>query len=322
MAERNVTPGTLRLPIKPRYIVLIVIVLAVIGLLVSSIYTVDQTEKAVVLRFGKYLKTTDAGLHFKLPFGIDKNYNVSIKVQEEYFGYRTVKAAITSEFTKKPEESRMLTGDLNIIDVEWSIQYRIVDPKAWLFHVEYTTRTIRDISQSVINSLVGDRAIMDVLTTEREAIARMATVQMNNILNGYGLGIQVTQTQLQNTQPPQGPVLDSFNDVTIATQDMNTFINEGKEEYNRVIPQAKGEADKMIQQAQGYKAERVNRAKGDVARFNLIKSEYYRDPQITKTRLYLEMIEAVFVGEGTTELIDKNLSNFIPLMNLGQGGNQ
>jgi membrane protease subunit HflK len=318
MSERDITP---RLPfkLKPRTLIIIVVVALVVGIVMSSFFIVDQTEQAVVLRFGRYNRTVQPGLQFKLPFGIEQNMNVPTQViQNMAFGFRVEEAGVNTRFSNVdyPEESIMLTGDLNIVDVEWIIQYRIVDPQAWLFNVQNREKTIRDISQSVINRLVGDRAIVDVIGAERPNIEFQGREQMNQILDSYGLGINITQVRLQNIVPPAGRVQDAFEDVNKAVQDLNRLINEGREQYNREIPRAEGEGERIVQEAQGYSAERVNRARGDAARFNAVLVEYRADPQTTRTRLYYEMVENVFNAEEQSELVDRNLSNFIPLLNL------
>ncbi|HOV37368.1 MAG TPA: FtsH protease activity modulator HflK [Spirochaetales bacterium] len=327
MPERNVTPPKMPFTFQPRTVIIIVIVVALLAVIMGSFFIVDQTEEAVVLRFGKFNRMAQPGLNFKLPFNIEKNYNVPTQViQNMTFGFRTAKPGVSTVYANKdfPEESIMLTGDLNIIEVEWIIQYRISDPKAWLFNIENHEKTIRDISQSVINQLVGDRGILDVLGPERNAIEIEGQDLMNEIFNSYNFGIRVTTVKLQNVVPPKGSVQDAFEDVNKSIQDMNRLINEGKEAYNREIPKARGEADQMIQIAQGYAAERVNRARGDVARFNSVLTEYRKDRNTTRTRLYYEMIEDVFKNEKNIELIDKNLKNFLPLKNLSQpeGGAQ
>jgi membrane protease subunit HflK len=220
---------------------------------------------------------------------------------------------------KFPDESTMLTGDLNIVDVEWIIQYRIVDPRAWLFNVKDRTETIRDVSRSIINMLVGDRAILDVIGSQRTTIEVEAIQLMNDTFKQYGLGIEVIAVKLQNIVPPEG-VQAAFEDVNKAIQDMNRLINEGKEAYNKEIPKAQGEADKIIQIAQGYASERVNVARGDVARFNAVYEEYRKAPDITRRRLYYEMVENVFKDETGTTLIDRRFQNFLPLMNLDSTG--
>ncbi|MFP4365364.1 MAG: FtsH protease activity modulator HflK, partial [Spirochaetia bacterium] len=221
-----------------------------------------------------------------------------------------------------PEESLMLTGDLNIVDVEWILQYRIADPQAWLFNVEDKHRTIRDISQSTLNMLVGDRAILDVIGSERTNIEIQANERMNEIFDEYGLGIRVTQVRLQNIVPPAGEVQDAFEDVNRAIQDMNRAINRGQEAYNQAIPEARGQAQQVVQEARGYANERVNEAEGNIARFNSVLSEYLRSPDVTRTRLYYEMMEDVFEDAEGTELIDRSLDNFLPFLSLEQGRTQ
>ena len=295
---------------------LIVLALAVVAGF-SSIYVVDETENAVITRFGKYQQTVGSGLHFKLPFGIDKNYNVDIKtLRAEQFGFKTIKAGRNNEYKNNiSEESEMLTGDLNIVDVEWVIQYKVTDPKQWLFNVYEREQTIRDISRSVINTLVGDRAIFDVISQDRSTIQNLAQEQMNENFKALGLGINVTTVQFQNVVPPV-EVQSAFEDVNKASQDMKRLINEGKEEYNKEIPRAQGEADRQIQVAEGYASERVNMAKGDVARFNAVYEEYKRAPKATKERIYLETMAEIFGSEKKPELIDSELENLVPVKNL------
>jgi membrane protease subunit HflK len=212
----------------------------------------------------------------------------------------------------------MLTGDLNIIDVEWIIQYRIVDPAAWLFNVKEKRQTIRDISQSVVNMLVGDRAILDVMGQEREPIEIAAMELMNDNFRQLGLGINIITVKLQNIVPPVG-VQDAFEDVNKAIQDMNRFINEGKEVYNSQIPRAQGEADKQIQIAQGYAIGRTNNAQGDIARFNAVYTEYQKNPAVTRERLYLEAMEEIFKGAQNRTLIDGRLENILPIKQITGG---
>ena len=306
--------------IGPALLIWILILIFAVIAGFSSFYVVDETENAVITRLGKYTQTVGAGLHTKLPFGIDRAYMVPVKVvQTEQFGFKTVKSGRSNEYKNNiSNESTMLTGDLNIVDVEWIIQYRIVDPKQWLFGVYEKEQTIRDISRSVINTLVGDRAILDVMGSERTAIQTLAQDMMNENFKQLGLGINVITVQLQNIVPPSG-VQDAFEDVNKATQDMNRLINEGKEAYNAQIPRAQGEADQQIQIAEGYAAERVNMAKGDVARFNAVYEEYKRSPKVTKERIYLETMDEIFGSEKKPELIDSELDNMLPIKNLKSG---
>ena len=271
---------------------LIVLALAVVAGF-SSVYVVDETENAVITRFGKYQQTVGSGLHVKLPFGIDKNYNVDIKtLRAEQFGFKTIKSGRNNEYKNNiAEESEMLTGDLNIVDVEWVIQYKVVDPRQWLFNVYEREQTIRDISRSVINTLVGDRAIFDVISADRSTIQNLAQEQMNENFKALGLGINVTTVQFQNVVPPV-EVQAAFEDVNKASQDMKRLINEG------------------------YASERVNMAKGDVARFNAVYEEYKRAPKATKERIYLETMAEIFGSETKPELIDSELENLVPVKNL------
>jgi modulator of FtsH protease HflK len=304
--------------ISPALILLGILAIAIIIIFSTSFIVVDQTERAVITTFGKFTKVAPPGLAFKWPFGIQKAYHVKTEVvQTEQFGFRTDKAGVVTQYSSKeyPEESTMLTGDLNIVSVEWIIQYKITDPKAWLFNVSDRHKTIRDISQSVVNLLVGDRAILGVIGPERTAIQEAAVQMMNAKFVEFGLGIKVTQVQLQTIVPPKG-VQDAFEDVNKAIQDMNRLVNEGKEAYNAEIPKAQGQAKQQIEVAQGYATERVNEAKGDVARFDSVYTEYRKAPDVTRQRLYYEMIEDVFKGEKNVELIDKRFTNFLPLKNL------
>jgi membrane protease subunit HflK len=313
---QNVTP--LKIPgfFKPATIILIIIGVIVVIFLGTSVYIVDQTEEAVITRFGRYHATNGPGLQFKLPFGLDRHYIVNVKaVQTEQFGFRTLTSGAYATYANQTNESTMLTGDLNIIEVEWIIQYRVIDPVAWTFNVLERTATIRDVSRSVINMLVGDRTIMDIMGPERSTIEAEGTALMNETFRSYGLGIDVIAVKLQNIDPPKG-VQEAFDDVNKAEQDMNRLINEGQQAYNAEIPKARGEADQLVQIAQGYATERVNRANGDVARFNSVFEEYRKAPDVTRQRLYYEMIEEVFKDDTETVIIDRIFDNFLPLKNL------
>ena len=307
--------------ITPQLILIAIAVIIVLVLIFSSWFIVDQTEEAAVLLFGKFSRIVGPGAHWKLPFGIEKNYNVPTqRILKEEFGFRTEKPGVVSVYSSQDysAESIMLTGDLNIVEVEWIIQYQITDARQWLFNVDNPEKTIRDISQSAINQLVGDRTIFDVIGSERANIESQGQDMMNELFKRYGLGIRVVTVKLQNIVPPKGSVQDAFEDVNKAIQDRSRLINEGKEAYNQAIPKASGEAQQTIQEAEGYASQRVNTAIGDVARFNAVLGEYRRAPDIVRTRLYYEMYDEVFgSAPASTDLIDKNLKNFIPLKSLG-----
>lgn len=308
--------------INGKFIFTIVILGIIIVAGLTSFYMVDQTEQSVVTRFGEYNRTTNPGLHFKLPLFIEKNFNVATqKVQSKSFGFRTDKAGIVSRRSSidYSTESTMLTGDLNIVSVEWIIQYRINDPRAWLFNVSDPNKTIRDISISVVNQLVGDYYITDILGDARTEIEVAAESEMNRLLNAYQLGVRVDAVKLQNIVPPAGRVQDAFEDVNKAIQDMNKLINEGKEEYNKEIPKSRGKAAQVLEQAKGYATERVNEAEGDVARFSSVVAEYRRNPQITRDRIYYETIESILDSDGETgrtQFLDGRFDNLVPFLPL------
>ena len=305
-------------PLNGKHIIAAAVAVVIIILGFFSFTVISTTDNGVVTRFGKYNRTLESGLHIIIPV-IERVYHIPVTtVQKEEFGFRTTLASDRSQYRNNIlRESLMLTGDLNIINVEWTVQYKIIDPKAWLFNVEENERinTIRDVSSAAINSMIGDLTILDVMGTARDTIQFSARDMMNERYKQLGLGISVTSIQLQNVIPPE-EVQQAFEDVNIAIQDMDRMINEGKEAYNNEIPRAKGEADKLIQEALGYASERVNKAEGDTARFNAVYEEYVKAPDITRRRLYLETVNAIFANTDKVTFVDKNLKNFLPLKNL------
>lgn len=322
--EKVVRPSRSSFSISPKLIILIILVLFLVSGIMSSFFVVDQTEQAVVLRFGRYSRTVGPGLQTRIPFGIEKSYIVPTQiVQTLTFGYRstdTTGTGLRGAMDYKTE-STMLTGDLNIVEVEWIIQYKINNPRSWLFKVRDRITTLRDISQSVMNQLVGDMPILSIMTNQRTNIEIEAQRMMQEIFDRYDFGIQIITVKLQNIVPPAGDVQDAFEDVNKAIQDMNRYINEGKEYYNTEIPAAQGEASKLILQAQGYAAERVNEAEGDVARFNFMREAYHENKDITKTRLYIETMDQIFRDTNNTRIFDKNLTSVLPLYDV-QGGSK
>lgn len=316
MDQEPFKPANKKISISPKLIIGLIIAIIVLASAMSSFFVVDQTEQAVVTRFGKYNRTVGPGLQTKIPLGIERSYKVPTQVvQTMTFGYRSsINTSPLIASTDFPSESIMLTGDLNIIDLEWIVQYQIKDPNQWLFNVQERETTIRDISQSVMNQLVGDLPILSVMTSERTSIEVQAQDEMQQTFDSYGLGIRVVTVKLQNIVPPEGSVQNAFEDVNKAIQDMNRFINEGKEQYNSIIPKAQGEAKQQIQIAEGYAKERVNNAKGDVARFNSMRDIYENSKEITADRLYIETMEEILSSSAkNSTLVDKDLENFLPI---------
>ncbi len=311
--------------LKKGQIVAILIGLIVVISLLTGFYMVDQTEEAVVLRLGRYYKTTDPGLQFKAPLGIDRVYKVPVTVIHTLqFGFRTDEPGVMTIYSRGDysNESLMLTGDLNIANVSWIVQYKINNPQNWLFNFRAADheKTIRDVSQSTINMLVGDRTIFDVMSNERTNIEVQAGDLIEETLEGYQMGVEIVAVKLQDVVPPEGSVQNAFEDVNKSIQDMNKLINEGKEQYNAEVPKAEGEAKRMVQEAEGYAVARENRAQGDVARFEAVYQEYRNNPGIMRDRLYWETMETVLTSDPDLELIDKGLDNFLPLKNLTSGG--
>lgn len=295
---------------------LIILGLFILTGVVTSFYTVDVSEEGVVTRFERYLTTTPSGLHFKFPFFIDRVTKVPSKVLlQEEFGFRSVyQDRHRTEYAKKgyDEESLMLTGDLNVADVEWIVQYRISDPWKFLFHARDVHKNIRDISMSIMRRVVGDRLVGDVLTVGRVEIADEAKKLTQEVLDKYDMGITVVAIVPQDVTPPER-VKDAFNDVNAAKQEQEKAINVAEQEYNNVIPEAKGKAEQLLADAEAYSVSLVNRAKGDAARFTSMLVEYRRAPDITRRRLYIEAMEDIFTGLDKLIIVDSKVKGVLPL---------
>jgi membrane protease subunit HflK len=286
----------------------------------SSFYTIDANEQGVVTRLGAFSSTNNPGLHFKLPFGIDKVYKVKVDyLYKMEFGFRTEKADTRTRYDgrTRPDESWMLTGDLNMAEVEWVVQYKVKDPVAFLFNVKNVENTIRDVSEASMRLMIGDRSFQEVLQAERKNINNLAWSHIQEILDSYNTGIAIQLVQLQNVFPPD-PVEDSFNEVNRAKQEQEEAINQARQAYNKEIYRAEGEAERLITEASGYAIERVNNAKGDVELFNAVLKEYKKAPQITRDRLYLETMEKIYRRTPNKVIVDKRLNNLLPLLNLNK----
>ena len=297
---------------------LLVIIFLVFFAAVTSFYTVGPNEVGVVLRFGKFVRSTSPGLHFKLPFGIEKNIPVKVEyVYKEEFGFRTRSAGIRTAYDEGAysKESLMLTGDLNVLDVELIIQYKKKDPFSVLFHIRNIRKTLRDISESVMRKIVGDYTFNEVLTTKRNEINILAQQELQKILDSYKVGIQVLTVKLQDVNPPD-PVQPAFNEVNEAKQEKEKMINLAWEVYNHKIPEAKGQALKMVKEAEGYALEKVNRAKGEAERFLLLLGAYQKAKEITRKRLYLENMNEILKKAGKKYIIDSKQKGILPLLRL------
>ncbi|MFT6802843.1 MAG: membrane protease subunit HflK [Salibacteraceae bacterium] len=296
-----------------------IIIMVFISLMIffSTFFQIEPEEVGVITRFGEYVRKVEPGLNMKMPF-IEEVYKVPVERQQKLeFGFRTLKAGVNSKYTRSgaKEESLMLTGDLNLADVEWVVQYRINDPYNYLFKVRNPQNTLRDVSEAVLRQIVGDRTVNEVLTVGRTEIATKMVELANQICKEYSLGIKIDQIVLQDVNPPE-PVKAAFNAVNQAQQERETLINQAKSEYNKVIPKASGQAEETIQQAEGFATERVNNALGEVARFKAIYKEYAKAPEVTKRRIYLETMASVLPKLGNKIIIDEKGSNVLPLLQM------
>jgi membrane protease subunit HflK len=294
------------------------LIVLLIAVLWTSYYTVEAESEGVVLRFGKFLETVEPGLHFKMPFGIDVVTVLPIRRQLKLeFGFAT------PGYTGNPiqagqdpdAEKSMVTGDLNAALVEWVVQYRIEDPREYLFDVRNPGETLRDLSEAAMREVIGDRTVDELITIGRQDIEIEALARMQELSKRYHLGIRVDQVQLKNVNPPS-QVQASFNEVNKAQQDRENAINIANGEYNKVVPKAKGEADQTIRAAEGYRFKRVNEAEGDVAAFSAVLQQYVKAPEITRIRLYLETMGEILPQTGQQIIVDESLRQPLPILPL------
>lgn len=299
----------------------IIIGIIVLIALFQTVFTVKTEEVGVVTRFGKYVGDRMPGLNYKIPF-VDKVQFVPVQRQlKQEFGYRTseVRGNTQTSRSRYGGESLMLTGDLNLSDVEWVVQYRVDNPYNYLFKVRHAESTLRDISEAAMRQVVGDRTVNEILTVGRAEIAGRVEEIIQNLCTEYQMGIKIEQVVLQDANPPE-PVKPSFNGVNEAQQQRETLINEAKADYNRVIPRATGEAQETIERAEGYALDRINTAEGQVSKFNDLYGEYVKAPGVTKTRLFLETMEEIIPKLGQKIITDEKGNNVIPLLQMQMDG--
>jgi len=295
----------------------ILIGLAGIIILWNTVFQIGTEEVGVITRVGRYSRTVEPGLNLKIPFA-ERVHKVPVERQQKLeFGFRSTSAGQQSQYSKDgvSDESLMLTGDLNLADVEWVVQYRINDAYNYLFKVRDPESTLRNISEAATRQVVGDRTVNEVLTIGRTEITVKLHELIQEICNDYSLGVKIEQVVLQDVNPPD-PVKAAFNAVNEAQQEKETLINQAKSEYNKVIPKASGEAKATIQKAEGYAIERVNNAQGEVARFNDLYTEYIKAPEVTKKRLYLENMSSAISKLGNVLITDQGGANVLPLLQM------
>ena len=290
--------------------------------LLSTYYTVPSDAVGVVLRFGKFQSVQEPGLHFKMPLGIDEVTVLATKRQMKLeFGFGSGEYTNLDQVGEEPErEKSMVTGDLNAALVEWIVQYRVDDPRLYLFHVRLPARTLRDLSESVMREVIGDRTVDEVITVGRQDIETTALERLREMAKAYQLGVVVDQLQLKNVNPPRD-VQASFNEVNKAQQDRESRINEANGEYNKTVPKAQGEAARKISEAEGYRLQRVNEALGDANAFSAVLAEYSKAPDVTRTRLYLETMKDVLPQLREKWIVDERVTQLLPMLQ-GAGGKE
>lgn len=286
----------------------------VVVFLVGSVYQVGSDEAGVVQRFGRFARTSAPGLRLKLPL-VETVTKVPVQRQlRQEFGFRTA-ADPKKASLRSLEESSMLTGDLNVAEVEWTVQYRVADPAKYLFRVRDVDGIFRDLTEAIMEANVGDRTLTEVVTVGRQDVEAAVQRDLQAAVDRYDLGLRVDQVLLQDVNPPD-PVKPSWDEVNEAQQQRDRLINEARAQYNTVVPKARGQAAQTILAAEGYALDRVNRAEGDAARFRQFDSEYAKAPDVTRRRLELETMQRVLPRVGSKIVIDKDAKGLLPVLPL------
>ena len=314
-------PKEFKVPkIKPAVIIAIVLVAVIALASLSCFYTVDDKQQAVVTTFGKVTGITDAGFHFKLPFGIQQVEKVNVNVYQHIeLGYRSS----TNETVT--DEASMITGDYNIVNVDFFIEYKISDPVRYLYASSDPTEILRNLIQSQVRNVVGSSAVDSVLTDGKENIQMQVKSLVTEILNEYDIGLTVVDIKIQDAEPPTQDVIEAFKAVETAKQKAETVVNDAKAYQNAKLPDAQAQADKLIQNAEYLKQKRINEAVEQVAMFEAMYEEYARNPEITRSRMYYEAIQEilpgvkVYIDTSNTGSVDMMLplESFVP----NNGGN-
>jgi modulator of FtsH protease HflK len=295
------------------FVWLAIAVLVLAGLF-TTFYQVNSEEQGVVLRLGRYQETALPGLHTKLPFGIDRVYKIPTGVSStEEFGYRSGERGDFSD------ENLMLTGDLNIVRAGWSVQFTRVDPLDYLFHVDDPVDTLRDIAQSVMREVMGDRASIPVLTVGRAELQHRVRALIQEYCDQFRMGVQIDVVNLQFVSPPQ-EVVPAFDDLNKSEHDAARFFEEAAQTYQERVPLARGQADRLVLEAEGFAQRRVNVARGEADRFSDMFESYQRAPDVTRNRMYLETLETILPNVREVMIIDESVEGLLPHMNLREGG--
>ena len=279
--------------IKNIAIIASVVLVLLIGI-TTCYYTVDDKQQAVVTTFGKVTDITDPGLHFKLPFGIQQVHKVDVNV------YQRIELGYSSDnkggYNIKNDESTMITGDYNIVNVDFFVEYKISDPVQFLFSSNDPESILRNLIQSQVRNVVGSAAVDSVLTDGKENIQMQVKELVIQILAEYDIGLSLVDVRIQDAEPPTAAVVEAFKAVETAKQTAEAVVNEAKAYQNAQLPNAEAQANKLLQNAQYLKQKRINEATEAVAMFEAMYAEYVRDPEITRSRMYYEAISQILPG--------------------------
>ena len=307
---------------KIRNVVLVAFVAMVLLIGSSScFYTVDDKQQAVVTTFGKVTDVTDAGLHFKLPFGIQQARKVDVNV------YQKIELGYTSSgddyYQVNEKESTMITGDYNIVNVDFFVEYKIADPVKYLFSSNNPEMILRNLIQSQVRNVVGSTSVDAVLTDGKENIQSQVKELVTQILSEYDIGLTLVDVRIQDSEPPTQEVIEAFKAVETAKQQAETVVNDAKAYQNAQLPDAQAQADKLVQNAEYLKQKRINEATQQVAMFSAMYEEYKLNPEITRSRMYYEAISQIlpgvklYINTGSSESVDM----LLPLETIVGGGN-
>lgn len=304
---------------KPKTVFITIVLVTGFFLIFSSLYTVDKDERAVVTRFGAYVRTADPGLNMKLPW-IERAIKVPVRrVLKEEFGFITTKAGVKSDFYRGSEQIReatMLTADLKIIQVEWIVQYKIKEPVKYLFNVRDPRDSLRAFSIIAMSQVAGDYFFDEIITIAKSEMTSKMQERLQEIIDQLEMGISINTVELINVTPPR-EVQAAYNEVLQAQQEKDRIINEAKLNYNEKVIPVEGKAKKLISEAEGYKAQRVKIASGEAKYFNSLYREYIKAPEVTKQRIYLETMSDILPKMKDIYVIDESQKNMIPLLQMG-----
>ncbi len=305
------------LKILGRSLVALVVLALATGYAVIGFFSVEPDEEAVILRLGRYLRTDGPGLHW-YAFGLETFEKRRVTMSEQMeFGFRTIDPGPPPSYEERPNERRMITHDENLLAVEFVVQYRISDLYQYLFKVQDSKSVIRDVSETVMRELVALHKIDEVMTDVRGPIQSDAEHEIQRVLDLYGAGVRIQTVQLQDVEPPE-PVKDAFAAVASAVQDRERLILDARGHAEQVIPEARGQAEQTVNEAKAYHAERTLIAEGETERFTALLSEYRRQPEVTRQRLYIETLEQVLPGIDKVVIEEGHREKVLPYLPIGR----